>query len=59
MPGPFTHVHHLGELQVSLTYLSIDIGVALGDFVNGKFLGINYQRTATDFGITVNKVTHW
>ena len=57
MPGLFTDSYKLNELQVGLTYLAIGAGVALGGFLNGRFLDINYRRTAKDIGFTINKTT--
>jgi multidrug resistance protein len=57
MPGLFVEGYGLNELQLGLTYLAIGTGVALGGFLNGRFLDINYRRTAKDVGFTINKIS--
>ena len=57
MPALFVTRYGLDELQLGLTYLAIGIGVAMGGFLNGKFLDINYCRTAKDVGFTINKIS--
>jgi multidrug resistance protein len=55
MPALFAEEpYKLTSLQTGLTYLSIGIGVALGGFINGKFLDHNYRRTARDIGFVMN-----
>ena len=57
MPALFTNSYGLNGLQVGLSYLAIGTGVVLGGFLNGRFLDVNYRRTAKAAGFTVNKVT--
>jgi hypothetical protein len=57
MPGLFTDHYGLNELQLGLTYLAIGTGVALGGYMNGRFLDVNYRRTAKQVGFTINRVT--
>jgi multidrug resistance protein len=56
MPTVFSTLYELTDLQIGLTYLAIGVGVALGGFINGKFLDINYRRTAKDCGFAIDKV---
>jgi MFS family permease len=57
MPVLFTDHYGSNELQLGLTYLAIGTGVALGGYMNGRFLDINYRRTAKQVGFTINRVT--
>ncbi|KIX08737.1 uncharacterized protein Z518_03394 [Rhinocladiella mackenziei CBS 650.93] len=43
IPARFADGYNLNGLRIGLTYLAIGIGVAFGDFSNGKFLDINYR----------------
>lgn len=56
MPDLFATRYDLDELQIGLTYLSIGLGVACGGFLNGKFMDVNYRRTARDIHFTIDHV---
>lgn len=57
MPSMFASIYNLSELQIGLSYLSIGIGVAAGGYSNGKFLDINYSRTAKQIGFIINRIS--
>lgn len=52
----FSTKYHLDELQIGLTYLPIGFGVACGGFLNGKFMDLNYRRTARDINFTIDNI---